>query len=96
MGHGCCLRTDDEPFGSYPTSPLLRHRVVCQLCAEFSGHSGYSSARTLADGSQPFPVLLRCGVGTVLWLQPAGCEIIRGSDLELVAAGHDGWRQGAL
>ena len=33
---------------------------------------------------------------TVLRLQPAGRETRRGSDPELVAAGHDGRRQGAL
>ena len=33
---------------------------------------------------------------TVLWLQPAWCETLAGRDLELVAPGHDGRRQGAL
>ena len=33
---------------------------------------------------------------TVLWLQPAGRESFRAGDLELVAPGHDGRRQGAL
>ena len=34
--------------------------------------------------------------GTVLWLQPARRETLSGGDLELVAPGHDGRRQGAL
>ena len=33
---------------------------------------------------------------TVLWLQPARCEALSGGDLELVASGYDGRRQGAL
>ncbi len=34
--------------------------------------------------------------GTVLWLQPAGRESLGGDHPELVAAGHDGRREGAL
>ncbi len=41
-------------------------------------------------------VLLRPACGTVLWLQPAWCETLSGRDLELVAPGHDGRRQGTL
>ncbi len=33
---------------------------------------------------------------TVLRVQPAGCAALPGCDLELVAAGHDGRREGAL
>jgi pimeloyl-ACP methyl ester carboxylesterase len=33
---------------------------------------------------------------TVLWLQPAGREILAGGDLELVAPGYDGRCEGAL
>ena len=57
--------------------------------AVFDGPSG-------ATRRQPIPVLLRCGVWTVLWLQPARRETLSGGDLELVAPGHDGRRQGAL
>jgi len=49
-----------------------------------------------ATGRQPSSVLLRCARWTVLWLQPARCETLSGSDLELVAPGHDGRHQGAL
>jgi pimeloyl-ACP methyl ester carboxylesterase len=42
------------------------------------------------------PVLLRCSVWTILWLQPARRETLSRGDLELVAPGHDGGRQGAL
>ena len=45
---------------------------------------------------QPCPVLSRPAGRTVLWLQPARRETLAGADLELVAPGHDGRRQGAL
>ena len=49
-----------------------------------------------ATRRQPGAVLLRSAGWTVLWLQPARRETGSGSDLELVAAGHDGRRQGTL
>ena len=49
-----------------------------------------------ATRRQPHTVLLRSASGTVLWLQPAGCETLSGRDLELVAPGNDGRRQRAL
>ena len=55
----------------------------------FDGLSG-------AARRQPSPVLLRSAGWTVLRLQPARCETLSGRDLELVAPGHDGRRQGAL
>ena len=45
---------------------------------------------------QPVPVLSRSAGRAVLRLQPAGREAVRGDHPELVAAGHDGRRQGAL
>ena len=45
---------------------------------------------------QPSAILLRCGGGTVLRLQPARRETVSGRDLELVAPGHDGRSEGAL
>ena len=47
-------------------------------------------------GSQPSAVLLRPAGWTVLRLQPARCQGLSGRDLELVAPGDDGRRQGAL
>ena len=55
----------------------------------FDGLSG-------AGRCQPSPVLLRRAGRTVLRLQPAWREALSGRDLELVAPGHDGRRQGAL
>jgi non-heme chloroperoxidase len=49
-----------------------------------------------AIGRQPRAILLRSPGGTFLWFQPAGREGFARHDLELVAPGHDGWRQGAL
>src|SRR6476469_9740763 len=49
-----------------------------------------------ATRRQPCSILLRCTGRTILWLQPAGSEGVRGSYLELVAPGHDGGCQGAL
>ena len=49
-----------------------------------------------AARGQPLAVLPRYRVGPVLRLQPAGREGLAGPDLELVAPGHDGRRQGAL
>jgi hypothetical protein len=48
------------------------------------------------DGLQTQLATKRCGVWTVLWLQPAWRETLSGGDLELVAPGHDGRCQGAL
>ena len=45
---------------------------------------------------QSFAILSRPRGGPVLWLQPAGREVVRGGHRELVAPGHDGRRQGAL
>ena len=45
---------------------------------------------------QPSAVLLRCGGWTVLRLQPAWRETVRGGDLELVAPGNDGRRKSSL
>ena len=45
---------------------------------------------------QPIQVLLRHPGRALLWLQPAGRENAGAGDLELVAPGHDGRRQGAL
>ena len=45
---------------------------------------------------QPSAILLRPAGRAVLWLQPARRETLAGGDLELVAPGHDGRRQGAL
>ena len=50
-------------------------------------------AQLAASRSQ---VLLRPAGRAVLWLQPARCRTLAGGDLELVAPGHDGRRQGAL
>ena len=47
-------------------------------------------------GRQPGAVLSRLRVGPLLQLQPAGREADPGRHPELVAAGHDGRRQGAL
>jgi pimeloyl-ACP methyl ester carboxylesterase len=59
---------------------------------EQSGWSAQGRVRwvTEATRGQPSPVLLRCGVWTVLWLQPAWRETLSGGDLALVAPGHDG------
>ena len=51
---------------------------------------------SVAACRQPGPVLLRRAGGSVLWLQPAWCQALSGSDFELVAPGHDGRREGAL
>jgi pimeloyl-ACP methyl ester carboxylesterase len=49
------------------------------------------------DGLQAqLAILSRPGGGAFLWLQPAGCESLGGDRPELVAAGHDGRREGTL
>ena len=50
-------------------------------------------AQLAANRSQFY---LRSAGRAVLWLQPARGEALAGHDLELVAPGHDGRRQGAL
>ena len=45
---------------------------------------------------RPQRILSRLGLRAVLWLQPARREALRRGDLELVAAGHNGWGQGPL
>ena len=49
-----------------------------------------------AARGQPLELLPRSPGRALLWLQPAGRKALRGDHRELVAAGHDGRRQGAL
>ncbi len=55
----------------------------------FDGLSGAARGQSLA-------ILSRRRGGSVLWLQPARRQSLGGDHPELVAAGHDGRRQGAL
>src|SRR5579872_3857819 len=45
---------------------------------------------------RPLAILSRRRRRPVLWLQQAGCKTVGGRDRELVASGHDGWRESAL
>ena len=63
-----------------------------------SRRSSEVGVRRTAGGArrQSLDLLSRPAVRAVLRLQPAGREAVGGRDRELVAAGHDGWRESAL
>src|SRR5205807_5071517 len=91
-------------LGRYGESRVAKAALISAVpplmvkTAAKSGRPSQRSVRRIAGPArgQSLAILSRSAGGAFLWFQPAGRENLGGDHPELVEAGHDGRREGAL